>query len=545
VIPLTNFYGIEIKGFAAEIARLALLIAEFQSDARLIDQRAACANVLPLHATGQITVGNALLLDWLKVCPPIPAEVESVEIDLAGPTGRLALEPNSIRAPVGKTTYICGNPPYKGSQDQNQAQKADLARAFAGRLNSTGALDYVTGWLIKARDYGKTAPVVSAFVTTKTVNQGRQVSLLWPLLLDDTCQILFAHTPFDWSNLAAKAAGVTVSIAAFGPPGLSPRRIFEGDQQRLVAQISPYLIGVSTAYVYPRTQPLSGIPAMSFGSMPNDGGGLLLTPAEARLATDEKDVPPSLIRRLYGAEEFTQGVERRCIWVTEEESSAAQQNTFLRSRIERVRRSRAGSSRETTKMLASVPYRFGEVRQTGSERIIAVPAITTENRDYLPAGVLDKGAIITNKIYALYDAPLWNLALIVSRLHWNWIGTVCARFRTGFSYSNTLGWNTFPLPALTAQNKADLTRCAEDILLAREAHFPATISDLYDPDKMPDDLRRAHERNDETLERIYIGRRFRNDTERLEKLFELYTRMTASVGPGGDKDRAKKSRKAA
>ena len=120
------------------------------------------------------------------------------------------------------------------------------------------------------------------------------------------------------------------------------------------------------------------------------------------------------------------------------------------------------------------------------------------------------------------------MALIASRLHWVWIGTVCVRMRTDFSYSNTLGWNTFPLPKLTEKNKSDLTRCAENILLAREAHFPKTIADLYNPEKMPPNLREAHEQNDETLERIYIGRRFKNDTERLEKLFELYTKMTTS-----------------
>ncbi len=134
---------------------------------------------------------------------------------------------------------------------------------------------------------------------------------------------------------------------------------------------------------------------------------------------------------------------------------------------------------------------------------------------------------MTNKVYALYDARLWNMALIASRLHWVWIGTVCIRMRTDFSYSNTLGWNTFPVPLLTEQSKADLTRCAENILLAREAHFPATVADLYDPEKMPENLRQAHEQNDDVLERIYIGRRFKNDTERLERLFELYTQMTA------------------
>jgi hypothetical protein len=163
----------------------------------------------------------------------------------------------------------------------------------------------------------------------------------------------------------------------------------------------------------------------------------------------------------------------------------------------------------------------------GEKHTIVVPGVSSESRDYLPVGLVDRNSTVTNLVFALYDAPLWNLALIASRLHLVWVATVCGKLETRYRYSNTLGWNTFPVPLLTEQNKADLTRCAENILLAREAHFPATIADLYDPENMPDNLRRAHERNDEVLERIYIGRRFRNDTERLEKLFDLYTKMTA------------------
>jgi len=158
--------------------------------------------------------------------------------------------------------------------------------------------------------------------------------------------------------------------------------------------------------------------------------------------------------------------------------------------------------------------------------VIAIPHVSSENRQYLPVDYLTSDYVVGDRNFALYDAPLWNLALIASRIHCVWIGTVCVRMRTDFSYSNTLGWNTFPVPALTEKNKADLTCCAQDIILAREAHFPATIADLYDPEKMPVDLREAHERNDEVLERIYIGRLFKNDTERLEKLFDLYTKMT-------------------
>ena len=190
---------------------------------------------------------------------------------------------------------------------------------------------------------------------------------------------------------------------------------------------------------------------------------------------------------------------------------------------------RAAKQDKAAQKLAETPYRFRD-RETAEHHTLIVPRVSSENRPCLPVGLLEHEAIIQDRAFALYDAPLWVMALIASRLHWVWIGTVCVRMRTDFSYSNTLGWNTFPVPTLTEKNKTDLTRCAEDILLAREAHFPATIADLYAPDNMPADLREAHERNDEVLERIYIGRRFRNDTERLEKLFELYTKISAGAG---------------
>jgi hypothetical protein len=171
-----------------------------------------------------------------------------------------------------------------------------------------------------------------------------------------------------------------------------------------------------------------------------------------------------------------------------------------------------------------------KLMRIGRAQTIIVPIHSSESRPYLPVGLTDRMSTLTNATYGLYDAPLWNLALIASRLHLVWIATVCGKLKTDFRYSNTLGWNTFPVPLLTEQNKADLTRCAENILLAREAHFPATIADLYDPDTMPENLRHAHEHNDEVLERIYVGRRFRNDTERLEKLFDMYTKMVAKPG---------------
>jgi hypothetical protein len=240
------------------------------------------------------------------------------------------------------------------------------------------------------------------------------------------------------------------------------------------------------------------------------------------------------IRRIYGAAEFIRGLERFCLWIEDRDLSEAQSIQSIQRRIDGVREMRLASRDSGANELAARAHQMREMR-IGKHHSIVVAAISSENREYLPVGLINNISTITNKVYALYDSPLWNMAVIASRMHLVWIGTVCVRMRTDFSYSNTLGWNTFPVPLLTEQNKIDLTRCAEDILLAREAHYPASIADMYDPATMPENLRRAHERNDEVLERIYIGRRFKNDTERLEKLFELYTQMVSSTKTSGKK----------
>ena len=226
---------------------------------------------------------------------------------------------------------------------------------------------------------------------------------------------------------------------------------------------------------------------------------------------------------------YIRGNQRYCIWVTEEQRDLALSVSAIRDRMNRVSEFRIQSTKELTRRGANTPYEFQQVRQTGTETVIIVPKVSSEAREYLPIGLLRSGSILSDLAFALYDAPLWNMALIASRLHLVWIATVCGKLKTDFRYSNTLGWNTFPVPTLTDQNKTDLTRSAEDILLARERYFPATIAEMYDPKRMDIEfplVREAHDRNDEILERIYIGRRFKNDTERLEKLFELYTKMT-------------------
>jgi hypothetical protein len=274
---------------------------------------------------------------------------------------------------------------------------------------------------------------------------------------------------------------------------------------------------------------------MEWGNKPTDGGNLILSTDEKDELIKDTPSASNFVRRYIGSQELTKGSLRWCLWITDDTRSEAEQCRTIKDRIEQVREYRASSSSSDTRPTASFPHRFRQIQSVAAHSQILVSGVSSENRDYLPADVFGNNVIASNKVFALYDAPLWNMSLIISRLHWVWVATVCVRMRTDFSYSNTLGWNTFPVPTLTEKNKADLTRCAHDILLAREAHFPATIADLYNPENMPADLRAAHERNDEVLERTYIGRRFRNDTERLEKLFDLYTKMVASPGAAAKK----------
>ncbi len=365
-------------------------------------------------------------------------------------------------------------------------------------------------------------------------------------------QIVFAHTSFKWANLASHNAGVTVVIVGISNTAGPTKQLYsisdseaQTVERQEISNINAYLVPAPNIEVEQAASPLQGMAPMQFGNHPYYGAALVFSNYEARKIVKESPDAAHFIRPFYGSTEFIDGSPRACLWISDEEAEDAIELEPIAQRVALVRASRiaAGNGEASSRSkgggkkkkkdasaqkLAATPWRFREQVMSKKWTII-VPRVSSEDRPYLPVGLLEPHCVVQEKAFALYDAPLWNMALIASRLHWVWIGTVCVRLRTDFSYSNTLGWNTFPLPALTDKNKADLTRCAEDILLAREAHFPATIADLYDPDRMPSDLRGAHERNDETLERIYIGRRFRNDTERLEKLFALYAKMTAST----------------
>ena len=534
-IPLTNFRGIELRDFPAEIARLALIIAEFQCDVLYRGQKDALAEFLPLDAQNWIVCGNALRLDWLSICPPTGTGVRLVADDLFGtPLDQTEIDFEN----EGGETYICGNPPYLGSTWQTDEQKADLEAIFAKRAKNWKSLDYVAGWFMRAADYGSKVQAAAAFVSTNSICQGSQVSILWPLIFANGQEIAFAHTSFKWANLASHNAGVTVVIVGITGRAGKARRLFSvtDDGATLEKQtdfINAYLVSGIDVIVSPLSKINDGRGLMEWGNKPTDGGNLFLSRDERDRLLRESPHGDRFIKRFLGAREFIRGEQRYCVWVEGGERLEAEAIPELKRRIGAVAKMRGESKAAETRPAAAFPHRFRQIQSVAKVYSLVVARVSSESREYLPVGLEDGNTIIGDRNFGLYDADFWNMALIASRLHWVWIGTVCVRMRTDFSYSNTLGWNTFPVPLLTEQNKTDLTTCAENILLAREAHFPATIADLYDPDHMPDNLRQAHARNDEVLERIYIGRRFKNDTERLEKLFELYTQMTAGPGKPG------------
>ena len=526
-LPLTNFRGIEIRDFSAEVARLALIIAEYQCDVLYRGQKEAIQDFLPLQKNNWITCANALQVDWLSICPPTGTGVKLRSDDLfQTPLDQAEIDFEN----EGGETYICGNPPYMGSTWQSKDQKADLKRIFEGKTKSWKSLDYVAGWFMKAAEYGTHTQSRAAFVSTNSICQGQQVPILWPLLFNTGHEIAFAHTSFKWANLASHNAGVTVVIVGMAKNAGKVRKLFSLNEDLVTVQkeaenINAYLVSAPNVIIQKVSTPQCQQSQMNFGNKPVDGGNLLLSKTDVEDLELTAEQEKKFVRRIYGSAEFIRGLDRYVLWIEDEHLDDALNIPSIRKRIDGVKKMRLGSRDKSANEMAERAHQMREMNIAKTSTIL-VPRTSSERRPYLPTGLVDRNCTATSESFALYDAPLWNMAMIASRIHLVWIATVCGKMKTDFRYSNTLGWNTFPVPPLTEKNKADLTRCAENILLAREAHFPKTIADLYDPDAMPENLRQAHEQNDEVLERIYIGRRFRNDTERLEKLFELYTKMT-------------------
>jgi len=525
-IPLTNFRGIELRDFSAEIARLALIIAEYQCDVTYRGQKEALAEFLPLDSQNWITCGNALRLDWLSICPPTGTGVKFQSEDLfQSPLDQAQIDFEN----EGGETYICGNPPYLGAKWQSDEQKNDLRRVFEGHTSSWKSLDYVAGWFMKAAEYGNHTASDAAFVSTNSICQGQQVPILWPCIFATGQRISFAHTSFKWSNLASHNAGVIVAIVSISNRSKPTKHIYSTTRDgcievRHTGEINAYLAAAPNIIVEPRRLPSDGLSRMLFGNMPRDGGHLVLSGEQRETLISLDPRTERFIRPYIGSEQMIQGKPRWCIWVHDREEDEARSIPCLQQIFAQVKNFRMGSAAASTRDFAVRSHRFVQIAGTAKKHSLAVAKVSSERREYLPVDLFDHNTIVSDLLFALYDAPLWNMSIISSRMHMVWVSAVCGKLKTDFRYSNTLGWNTFPMPKLTEKNKSDLSKTAEGILLARAMHYPASISDLYIPDKMPSDLAKAHRENDEVIERIFSGRLMKNDSDRLETLFFHYAK---------------------
>lgn len=497
-VKLSQFYGIELDDFAHEMAILSLWLAEHQMNKFFVDELHGFGKakpILPLKEAGNITQGNATRLHWEDICP----KNEEDEI------------------------YILGNPPYLGYGKQNAEQKEDLKIVFKN-VNNYKKLDYISCWFIKASDYIRSYSSEFSFVTTNSITQGEQVSLLWPHIINKGLEIGFAHQSFKWTNNAKGNAGVSVVIIGIRNVSNSVKYIYDFGLSKKADNINPYLTLGVNIIVQKRNTPLSSFPLMMKGSQPTDGGNLLLTKEEKTKLELDNPILKDIIKRYYGAKEYIRDDERFCLWIEETDLKVVTKIDVINKRLDAVQVMRESSTKAATNQLAEYPHIFGEIRYFKKEAII-VPTITSERRDYIPCGFIDADSIISNTAQAIYDFPIYLFGIISSTIMLTWIKAVGGKFKTDYIVSSSICYNTFPFPKISQKQKEQINLHVFEILEERENHSGKTLAQLYDPNKMPAGLKEAHHQLDLAIERCYRLKPFTSDTERLEYLFKEYEKM--------------------
>jgi hypothetical protein len=497
LITLDHFYGIEIDDFAHEVAILSLWLAEHQMNVLFKEKFGNANPALPLREAGSIICGNATELDWKKVC----AVNESSE------------------------TYVMGNPPYVGSSMQTSTQKAELKRNCFGFRNYKN-LDYISCWFIKATDFIAKSNRSFAFVSTNSICQGEQTALLWPHLFDKNVEIFFAHQSFKWTNQAKGNAGVICCVIGVKSKSKEPKHIYRDGVVSTVKNINPYLTAGGNITVPRTSSSVFGLPEMLRGSQPTDGGNFFLDRDEKDDLLENYPESSLFIKKAYGSSEFIRGLDRWCLWIEDEDIDLATSIPPIANRLEKIKAFREESKAKSTRDYSIYPNRFRQRTYQQAPSLI-FPRISSERREYIPIGFLDADSVTTDLAYAVYNPPSYLFGLISSRIHMTWVRAVAGRLKTDYRYSSVLCYNTFPTPTLGQMQKSILEEHSYNVLDIRDEHIGSTLAQLYDPDKMPDDLREAHRQLDLAVDSCYRKKPFESDSERLEHLFKRYEKMTA------------------
>ena len=446
-------------------------------------------------------------------------------------------------------SYVLGNPPFVGKKEQNAEQKADMALIW-GEVKGAGVLDFVTAWYRKAAAYIQGTRIPVAFVSTNSISQGEQVSVLWGDLFQRYgIKIHFAHRTFAWKSESRGAAHVHVVIIGFGAYAPTSRTIFDYENQRghpvarTVFNVNPYLIEGNDLTVTVQEHPRStDAPDMMKGSEVTDNGHLLLTDQERSALLGETPDAEPYVRPFLGGKEYINGLTRWCLWLKHAPAELKRRSAIITARLEAVRNFRRSSPKVRTVELATLPGTFGEDRQPKSKYLL-IPKVSSERRDYIPIGFLPPEFIVSGSALIVPDATFHDFGILSSRMHMTWMRVVCGRMKSDYQYSVTIVYNNFPWPSPTPAQRAKVEDAARAVLAAREPHLAtgmSTLADLYDPLTMPAELARAHAALDRAVERCYRAEAYHSDRERVEHLFRLYEALTAPLLPAAPRTRTRR-----
>jgi type I restriction-modification system DNA methylase subunit len=526
-IDLDNFYGIEIDDFACEVAVLSLYLAKHQMNIEFEKQFGKEIKLIPLKDKANIVRGNAAQLDWQQVCPNVQ---HTTEIHRANEQSALIkFKDDQPELKLGEKywneIYLISNPPYLGQRNQRDSHKNDLAHVF----DDTGKykkLDYVSCWIIKASEYIGDSHARSAFITTDSICQGVQVGQLWPRVIAKDVEIIFAYSSFKWKNSAKDNAGVSCVVIGLSSISNSVKEkyLYSAGTKRAVRQINPYLTEGDTIILQKHNEPISTLPKMVSGNQPREGGYLMLDgrQKDELLSLDHR--VEKFIKPMLGADELIKGKKRWCIWIDDEELETARSIPVLRERIESVRKHRV-SGNSVEKSFANVPHKFVTSKRPRQSQIV-LPSVSSEGREYIPIAIYSRNEVITSSCFCIFDSGLEIFSILNSLMHVTWVKAVTGRLETRINYASNTCYNAFPIRKIKEDELKAIQDSARAIIFARENHSEKTLADMYDPGKMPEDLREAHRQNDILVDRLYRQKPYENDGERLADLFALYKQMT-------------------
>lgn len=492
-IRLTNFYGIEIDDFAHEIAKLSLWLAEHQMNIKFDEELGVKPNALPLKQSGHIVCANACRIAWEEVCP------KSADDEI----------------------YVLGNPPYLGARYQEDNHRLDLENLLSS-WGTYKTLDYIVCWFYKGAQYIKNSKNKLAFVSTNSICQGEQMPIIWQNIFNMPVEIAFAYTSFKWNNSAKYNAGVTVVIVGLKSiNNIGEKYLYHGNDAKIVSHINGYLTAGPDIFITKRSSSVSNLPTITRTNPALDDGHLLLTREEKNLIIKEYPESEFLIKKIIGAAEFLRGLDKYCLWIHDENLNLALSIFPIKQRIDKVRNYRQQRKTKNSGIdPVNKPHQFLKMKLGWA---IFIPTVSSERRNYIPIDFIDDSTVIIDPNFAIYDPEPWVFAVISSRMHMAWVSAVSGRLKTDYRYSSTLCYNTFPFPKISEDQKKMLTFHVNEVLCARPAG--ETLADIYDPDKMPQGLRSAHEYLDLAIDSCYRTRPFNSDEERLEHLFTMYEKM--------------------